>query len=223
MLGQLSSKRGYRENKSETYISIRGKPPRYSNDLIVIKQYKSGMPMADIASKNQIGLTTVFSILKRNGICRNRSFHDYEKGFFERVEKTSSCWIWVGGKHPRGYGVYKSKRAHRVSYEMHIGPIQKNMVIMHICDNTSCVNPEHLKQGTDMDNMHDMISKKRKPVGEKVKTAKLNNQQVIEIFHSKEKTINLSTKYNVAASTIVGIRGGKTWKALTIKESKANE
>lgn len=73
--------------------------------------------------------------------------------FWPHVEKTDTCWNWTG-THDGGapYGRIRNKgkllKAHRVSYEIHHGPIPANMVIDHACHNTLCVNPAHLRPGT---------------------------------------------------------------------------
>jgi len=77
----------------------------------------------------------------------------------------SSCVQWKGRKTSRGYGQITIKGrtvyAHRRIFELLYGPIPKGSVVMHKCDNPSCVNPDHLILGTQVDNMRDMIAKKR--------------------------------------------------------------
>jgi len=86
--------------------------------------------------------------------------------FWSNVKLSEDCWEWVGAKFNRGYGVfaYNGKSpgyAHRFSYELHHGPIPKGMVIMHKCDNRKCVHPDHLKAGTQKENIHDAMKKGR--------------------------------------------------------------
>lgn len=86
--------------------------------------------------------------------------------FFNKVLRTAGCWLWTGAAKGRnGYGhmnvagAYVS--AHRLSYELHIGPIADGLHIMHTCDNRRCVNPAHLVAGTQQDNNADMVAKGR--------------------------------------------------------------
>lgn len=94
--------------------------------------------------------------------------------FWEKVDKRGEdeCWEWTGTLQskgnpgcPYGYGCFyhdgKSIRAHRFSYELHNGTIDPDLVICHSCDNTLCVNPNHLWQGTRLDNLIDMWKKGR--------------------------------------------------------------
>ena len=89
--------------------------------------------------------------------------------FWNRVEKSDGCWAWTGDKHPFGYGViaiivnrHRTRiLAHRYSFMLHNGPIHRTDVVMHSCDNPSCVNPAHLSVGTQKDNIQDMMRKKR--------------------------------------------------------------
>ncbi len=81
----------------------------------------------------------------------------------------NSCWEWQGGINGDGYGnSYNGEgveAAHRISYRIHNGKIPYGMVIMHKCDNPSCVNPNHLKLGTQSENMQDCsIKGRRNPI-----------------------------------------------------------
>lgn len=67
----------------------------------------------------------------------------------ERVTE-SGCWIWLGSTNGKqGYGVvYFNRRmqlAHRLSYELHKGPIAQGLQIDHLCRVRLCVNPNHLE------------------------------------------------------------------------------
>lgn len=81
------------------------------------------------------------------------------------VERTGTCWLWIGSLRNNGYGRVtmgnRSLAAHRVSYEYHVGPIPDGMNVLHSCDVRNCVNPAHLRLGTNRENTADMISRGR--------------------------------------------------------------
>jgi hypothetical protein len=74
--------------------------------------------------------------------------------FIDKVEFTPTCWYWHGSK-VRGYGqIRNGKRrllAHRFSYEYFIGPPKG--VVHHKCERPNCVNPLHLEDTTQQDNV----------------------------------------------------------------------
>lgn len=73
----------------------------------------------------------------------------------------SGCLQWLGGVTETGYGVFfvaktprkKFARAHRWSYEYHVGPIPTGLVLDHLCRNRACVNPDHLEPVTQQVNV----------------------------------------------------------------------
>lgn len=76
--------------------------------------------------------------------------------------------MWTGARGTHGYGNFsliankKWVRAHRFSYEIYVGKIPKGKVVMHLCDVPFCVNPKHLKIGTQLENLQDMTNKGRR-------------------------------------------------------------
>lgn len=90
--------------------------------------------------------------------------------FWEKVEKTETCWNWTAALTGMGYSQFwyagKVRPAHRYSYELAKGPIPEGMVIDHICHNPACVNPEHLRATTHKQNMeHKLGAQKNSKTG----------------------------------------------------------
>lgn len=98
-----------------------------------------------------------------------------EQRFWRNVLKTDSCWEWQGqcdsvrpastkGMRLR-YGRFQIKgkrfKAHRISWQMHFGPVPSGLNVLHKCDNPPCINPDHLFLGTTRDNSRDMSAKGR--------------------------------------------------------------
>ena len=81
---------------------------------------------------------------------------DRVQRFWAKVEKTATCWNWRGGCNGNGYGrfCYHGQRcAHRLAYELLVGPIPEGMQLDHLCRNRRCVNPAHLEPVTCRENI----------------------------------------------------------------------
>ena len=80
--------------------------------------------------------------------------------FWSHVDTTGECWEWTASRNEWGYGQFsqngKRIKAHRWAYLNLVGPVPKDRILMHTCDNPGCVSPEHLRIGTNGDNHMDM-------------------------------------------------------------------
>jgi len=111
--------------------------------------------------------------------------------FFDNIQtnKKTGCWEWTGSNDgkpkPYGHACYNGKpgKAHRIMWEIFNGPIKGNLSVLHMCDNTLCVRPDHLFLGTHQDNMRDMINKGRRRVirGDAHPKAKITWSEVQEM------------------------------------------
>lgn len=76
--------------------------------------------------------------------------------FWSKVNKTDTCWLWQAGAR-RGYGAFwlsgRQLGAHRIAYEMLIGPVPDDLHLDHLCRTPACVNPAHLEPVTCRENL----------------------------------------------------------------------
>jgi len=88
--------------------------------------------------------------------------------FWEKVNiiwDVNSCWEWMAFRSDQGYGKYrtykkeKTEVATRVAYRLVYGDFDRSLYVLHTCDNPSCVRPQHLFLGTQLDNMKDKLAK----------------------------------------------------------------
>lgn len=141
-------------------------------------------------------------------------------GFFRKIKKTKSCWIFTGLLLDNGYGHIKiggvDWAVHRLSYVLHNGAIDRGMCVLHKCDVRSCVNPKHLYLGTHKDNASDRVVRGRSnsPRGSDVGTSKLTEKDVNRIRTSNQLISKLARKYDVSESAISLIKNRKRWRHL---------
>jgi hypothetical protein len=162
---------------------------------------------------------SVGSLKTHQAYCSNKP-----ERFWACVDKNgpNGCWIWTGTKHRYGYGAcssgYGDTRAHRVAWLMTHGPIQKGKVLCHSCDNKICVNPSHLRVGTQAENVADASAKGLLACGERSPKAKLTEAKVREIrerFRWRNKRVSnakvLAAEYGVTSGTICQVVSRYLW------------
>ena len=155
------------------------------------------------------------------------------------IQEEDECWEWMRHKDNGGYGVFRIckdgkkmlYKAHRVSWMLRYGEIPEGdgyhgVCVSHHCNNPSCVNPKHLKLGTQKENIQDRVNQGRngclrgipnpKVSGINAGLHKLTDSEVIEM---REKWAvgnitqqQLADKYGVSNQTVSQIVNRKMWK-----------
>lgn len=148
---------------------------------------------------------------------RNRRKVPIKDRFWPKVIKgvtEDDCWDWAGCFFKSfGYAAIsvnnQAAKAHRVSWEIHNGPIPENANVLHKCDNPRCTNPRHLFLGTIADNNRDKWEKGRhgKFTPEKVRR--------IRALYEKYKDVltfqRIADWFGVAKATISHMITGRNW------------
>lgn len=149
----------------------------------------------------------------------NHEITDKDIARFEsHIDKSDSCWIW-NKTVIAGYGAFafpsRYVRAHRVAYQIYNGDLKDGMVIMHICDNPLCVNPAHLKQVTQKENILDCHRKGRaackKEENGRNKLKESDIKRIRDLSESGNTQIQIAKQYGVDQSTVSYILSGKKW------------
>jgi len=107
---------------------------------------------------------------------------------------------------------------HRYIYEQCYGDIPKGMIIRHLCNNPSCINPEHLKIGTHYDNVQDRVKSNRSAIGSNNGRSKLTEEDIIKIRNNNTTSLaDLAIIYNVTNKAVSNIKNDKNWKHVHTK------
>lgn len=143
--------------------------------------------------------------------------------FWSNVVKSEGCWNWIGGKDKDGYGKLQlygaSLRAHRFAYKLYKGHIDDTLMVLHTCDNPSCVREDHLYQGTNEDNVQDRIIRQRQQSqwGEANPAAKLSTEIVLEVrrlWASGVRQVDIGKLFDIDPKYISSIVNNKCWTHL---------
>jgi hypothetical protein len=138
----------------------------------------------------------------------------------------NNCWLWMGYVNRDGYGMtsFNKKQhvlVHRLIFECCNGPIRKEDIIRHKCNNPPCCNPDHLLLGTVQDNIDDRVRENRSAVGSRNNRAVLDEKDVYEILSgievNKYALIHQIVKLYpmITRKAIESLLKGESWKYIS--------
>lgn len=142
--------------------------------------------------------------------------------FWDCVDRSGDCWVWKRPVHARSrypkfrIGNRTRVKAHRFAWELANGLIPHGLHVLHRCDNTICVRPDHLFLGTHDDNMADKAAKGRvvAPKGEACHLARISAEQAAAIREAYASGISQSTvaaRFGIDQTHVSRIVRGKAW------------
>lgn len=136
---------------------------------------------------------------------------------------SDECWEWTMSR-SNGYGQTSNYGpAHRLAYEVFVGPIPEGLHILHSCDNPPCCNPTHLRAGTSKENARDRIARGRNNGGAN-QPHHLSDRRGIDLpdetwrllkAHAARRGQTLGQLFRDMAADVVG------WRAVGYPEPRA--
>lgn len=196
-------------NSSSTFknCSIDGCTGKYSSRGMCDKHYKRWYRYGDVTT-----------------IKTRHPVGDPVSRFWARVAKRGDdqCWEWQGYIGSNRYGNFylngKTEKHHRVAF-FFTHNVWPEPCCLHLCDNTKCCNPAHLKAGTHAQNMREAAERGRLPpvVGEANPRAKITTEQVLEIRKQLDlgnRVCDISRALQIHRGTIDQIKGGRQWTSV---------
>lgn len=135
---------------------------------------------------------------------------DLRQRFFSKIAKgPGECIDWTGAAREKGYGLISVDNALRsvthVSWFLKHG-VWPTKHILHTCDRPSCVNPEHLFEGTDADNAADRDVKGRH--GTQVLTG-LEVSEIIALTETRMSIEEIGALFGVTPGYVSNLRHGR--------------
>lgn len=134
---------------------------------------------------------SIFQLIQRASTARElRYVQNLRTRFWSKVDKNGpepdqavpqyaglgACWLWTAACNSHGYGQLGiagmgMQSAHRLSYQLCVGEIPHTesahgTCVLHKCDNPLCVNPAHLRLGSNRENIQDAAAKQRMRKGD---------------------------------------------------------
>lgn len=138
----------------------------------------------------------------------------WEEALAACTRTETGCLEWQHGRTSKGYGRFKEVYAHRESAKR-AGMRIEGTVVRHQCDNPPCIEPAHLRPGSQSQNLKEMVARGRRDYhGTNSPRAILTEEQVREARNLKGKLTAraIGDRYGVTKAAINSLLAGKTWR-----------
>jgi hypothetical protein len=171
--------------------------------------------------KGRLVMDNIYKVIEK-GVKKYSRSRDIEYTIDEK-----GCHICVSHS-PESDGYFsigrngKRMKMHRYIYEINNSDIPSELVVRHTCDNKSCINPEHLILGTQLDNINDRVERNRsaKQKGELNGMSKINEEDVLKIFKDTRNNDEIAKDFNISKNHVSNIKNGRRWSHITGGDSK---
>lgn len=184
-------------------------------------------------SRNPEALACQGNVPPRNTLgtldgCVLENVESIARRFWAKVAKGPSCWTWTGATDGAGYGQLRIRiggrsravKAHRLSLSLSGRDVPPGLFTLHSCDNPPCIRPDHLRTGTQVDNVRDCIERGRNFVpppllGEAHPHAVLDEEGARAIFLARGRQRDIAAEYGVSQRTVWQIKNRIVWRDVT--------
>lgn len=132
------------------------------------------------------------------------------------VRRPGECWEWRAAVNDMGYGVFRATnetrniKAHRMAWRIaHGEDLDAGVKLLHACDNPPCVNPAHLRPGTQRENIADMVSKGRQRGIEHSMLTAADRAAIMAAADGGETQASIARRFGISSSYVSMIAAGK--------------
>lgn len=146
------------------------------------------------------------------------------ESFWRCADRSDGCWLWnrpvdAASRYPRIRFGGRRIKAHRCAWELSFGPVPEGMHVLHRCDVTTCVRPDHLFLGTHADNMADKAAKGRvvAPSGEANPLARITGSEALAIRYAVDagrSQTDVAREFGLDQTHVSRIVRGQAWAAV---------
>lgn len=147
---------------------------------------------------------------------RERATKGQARAFLDNIEPADKCVLWPFTKTTKGYGQIRIdgslRRPHRIVCERFHGPCPPNKTdAAHSCGNRACVNPNHLRWATSLENHADRLLHGTVSRGERHGSSKLTRDQVLAIRVDARSPKTIAADLGISAQNVLCIKARNSW------------